>query len=346
MRIVAIVAAMWGVIAHAAASDLFSASVPTGDPPRSESVLVREALGRVLVKLSGRADVAGDPRVAGLLNDPAEHLRSLQYRVEQVPQAEGVREQERLLATFLGEPLQRGLLERDVRLWSPERPEVLLWLAIEGPDGQREMLPADARLLRFHLRRDARELGLPLVLPLQDFRDYAAMDVDAVWGGYSEPMAAASARYEPDRLLLAAARRDGDGWQVRWQLTGGRALISARSRALELRQALRNGLVSVVDRLAAADAVRPPANGAGQVRLMVDTPNSVQGYARVLRYLDSLSQLDTWRLARADSHTLAFDLTLNADRVWLRRAFGYGDVLEAAEEPAPRGVLRYRLRAF
>lgn len=347
MRVVLIVAALWGGIAGAAQLDLFSASVPTGEPPRSERELVREALSRVLVKLSGRAAIADDRRVGELLAAPAQHLRSLQYRIEQVPQEQaGMREQERLLATFQAEPLQRAVRERGLRLWSPERPDVLLWLAIERAGGEREMLPADASLLRFHLQRSARELGLPLLLPLQDFLDYAALDVDAVWGGFPEPLAAASARYEPDRLLLAAAWRSGDGWQVRWQLTGGRELISVRSHGATLDVALRNGLQSVADRLAAADAVRPPPPGRGETRLMVDTPPDARRYARVLRYLDSLSQLGNWRLASADARTMTFELSLRADRGWLQRALSYGDVLEAVQDAGGHAVLRYRLRAF
>src|SRR5690606_25504380 len=137
--------------------------------------------------------------------------------------------------------VSQALAQRNRPVWGPERPLTLLWVAFDDGFGERVLLGANdagvaagsplAELLqttRAELAAAADERGLPIALPLLDLEDLQALTFTDVWGGFEEPIRAASARYGADSILIGRVRIGDFGPEVQWLLLGaaGRQLLA------------------------------------------------------------------------------------------------------------------------
>src|SRR5258706_15949695 len=75
--------------------------------------------------------------------------------------------------------------------------------------------------VRKELLAVADERGLPVTLPLLDVQDLRAVTFADVWGGFEDRVAAASARYRADALLIGRVRPGLIGNQIEWLLVVG-----------------------------------------------------------------------------------------------------------------------------
>ncbi|MDJ0944961.1 MAG: DUF2066 domain-containing protein [Kiloniellales bacterium] len=229
-------------------ADLYRAeTVVTGtlEPERSRGF--RAGLTDVVVKLTGDARLAGDDRLAPLVERAHSFVASFDYedRMKGIPvhDEQGTRERPHLLRMrFKAAELDRALGRLGLSIWPAERPLLAVWLGIETAGDRYVLRAAGARGYgqRAVLVETAARRGLPLLLPeaasgesAVAFEDIAAEDVSRMIG--ESPGA--------DALLAGVlSLAEGGYWDITWRLTW-----RARSRAWRLRgvsfdTALRDGL--------------------------------------------------------------------------------------------------------
>ncbi len=323
--------------------DLFAAAVAV-DPETEQGQQIRLALDTVLIKLVGARNAVIDPRLSTLRSDPQAHLISFSYQEQLIPNGEFGERQTILNAQFNRRQILAELQRQGVDLWSLERPEILLWLAIEDDQRQRDMLAGDDRLHRFVLEQTARLRGLPLVLPVQDQTDYSLVDADAIWGGFYENAELASQRYATDRFVIAAASQRNQIWQVRWRLPDNESgLETFVSRGPDLPAALAEGMHLLADRIAADAMVASSSNVSQTVRVVLQNIQSPAQYAVATRVFKNMSQVREVTLLQAQADDIELMLALSAPRRWLLQAIRLSDELSvdsSAGDPSTAAVLR------
>lgn len=326
---------LWMVIVAApclwaADNNLFEAEIAV-TPETEQSQQIGQALDAVLIKLTGRRDSPSDPRLANLRADPQAHMLSFSYQEQLIPDGRFGERQIVLSAQFNQRPILEVLQNQDVDVWSLERPEVLLWLAIEDEQRQRDMLAGDDRQHRFLLEQTAKQRGLPLVLPVQDQTDYSLVDADTIWGGFYENAAQASERYATDRFVIAAASQRtsqgggnnaaGNVWQVRWRLPGDESgLQTFVSGGADLSEALTKGIHLLADRIAANAMIQSNSETSRTVRVVLQNIQSPAQYAVATRAFKAMSQVRDVALVQANDSEIELLLSLSSSRDWLLRA--------------------------
>jgi len=314
-------------VALAVDEDLFVAKIVI-DPASQQAQQISDALDTVLVKLTGQQDSIFNPSLSALRADPQAYLASFSYQERLAPDGSFGERQTLLNAQFNQRQILAELQRQNVELWSLERPEILLWLAIENQQRQREMLAGDDRLHRFTLEESAKQRGLPLVLPVQDQTDYSLVDADTVWGGFYENTELASQRYATDRFVMAAASERQSEWQVRWRLPDNEAgLETFVSRGLDLPAALQAGINQLSDRIAARAMVQSNADVSQTVKILLQNIQSPAEYALAERAFKGMSQVQDVTLLQAQASEIELMLSLNAPRRWLLRAIRLSDNL-------------------
>lgn len=319
----------------AADEHLFEAAISV-TPETEQAQQIGQALDAVLIKLTGRRDSPSDPRLASLRTDPQAHLLSFSYQEQLIPDGRFGQRQVMLSAQFIQQNILQALQDQGVDLWSLERPEVLLWLAIEDEQRQRDMLAGDDRQHRFVLQQTASQRGLPLVLPVQDQTDYSLVDADTIWGGFYENAARASERYATDRFVIAAAsqRRGQSGasvWQVRWRLPDDESgLETFVSRGANLSEALNKGIHLLADRIAARAMIQSNTETSGVVRVVLQNIQSPAQFAAAMMSFKQMSQVQDVTLLQADGSRIELSLSLSASRDWLLRAIRLADDLSVS----------------
>ena len=311
---------------------LYSAEValpPDGNMDQAFAV----ALGKVLVKVTGQRDltVAGGPEAFG---DPAALVR--QYRNT----APGLVE-----VGFDPVALRRVIDAAGLPVWGEDRPVTLVWLAIEAGRGQREILaaerpsgtsmpaadtgvslqPTGVKLpeVRDTLLTTAAERGLPLVLPLVDSLDLKAVSFSDLWGDFTEPVLRASARYQPNAVLIGRGRAIGGVLQrVRWTL-----LIDGERTDWE--GSVADGPDGAADWLAARLA--SSSDGPRPLTVRVSGIDSLQVYGMVLNYLRGLGIVDQCTVDQVAGARVVFGLQLRGDAQRLLRTLELRKLLQAAD---------------
>lgn len=306
--------------------DLYAIIVPqnggTGAPAqsRTQDEVVRFAMGQLLTRVTGRRDAAFEPALGDMLRSAGEY-------VEQI----GPLDRDNLIVRFNARSVEASLVRLEQPVWGPERPQTLVWIAIDAGLGQRELMPAEPQLsspsaelgellatVRSELATVASERGLVLTLPLLDIDDMSALTFADVWGGFADRIERASARYRPDDILVGQIRIAGFGPVARWTL-----LRDGREIALP-GQSVSEGLDALADLYAAEFSTIGRASATAVTVLGVHT---LEDYGRVMRYMESLSVLDSVVPDELADGTLRLRVAARGGDSALQRVLGLGQVL-------------------
>ncbi|MFU8820566.1 MAG: DUF2066 domain-containing protein [Gammaproteobacteria bacterium] len=272
----------------------------------------REALGVVLVRITGRRDVTGRPEVAPLLANAAAYAQ--QYS-QPAP--------DRFWAAFDGAALERELGQLRQPIWGTERPSTLLWIAVDAGGGNRFVVASGDELeeeaaLREALLAAARSRGLPMVFPLMDAEDRAHASFAEVWGGFEDSVLAVSARYGADAVLVGRLAT-ADLERGRWTLFAADGV-----------ERWSGTIAESIDRLADLFAARFAVVSSGEsrvVRLEVTGVDSIDDYGRISRFLGSLTAVESLGVETVEGDSITFRVSLRGEPETLDEAIRLGGLL-------------------
>jgi len=316
---------------------LFEAEVATtGRDNAARDAALRIALEEVLVRLTGSRAALQTHAAAGLIGKPGRLVD--QFRYIDIPATEDQARQLRLWVQFDGVTLSRELRQAGLPYWGAVRPDILVWLAVDD-HGRRYLLSEDSQAevgqqaVATALLQATQRQGLPLTLPLLDLEDRRAVKFTDVWGGFLGTVAAASVRYRPQVLITVRLARASAAseWRADWQLVDGSARQSWHSHTADLKALVDAGVADTAAWLAQRYAV--VATREGVRTLVVEDIDNLKDYARVSRYLASLSAVDRVDVSRVDDREIVFRLELSADEHNLLQLIALGRVLQHTGDP-------------
>lgn len=338
----------------------FEASVPVaGQSAAARSEAVKQALGEVIIKLTGHEKLLEDPEIIALLSEADRYLQ--QYRYESIQPVIGPDGEPgpslALHANFDGVALERRLRGSGIALWGRERPRTLVWLAYSA-EPERELLRADSGRFIPGLLDAAQRSGVPVVVP-DNAAERSLITFTDIWGVFEEPLLKSMEDYSANAVLAGRIFQSAaDRWAARWTLLrddGGRESweSEAGSESGLVRVAIRN----VAEIYANEFAVLAPLGEAGGTVMEIAGVSDLAAYARVRSYLESLSAIESVSVRSVKGQVLELDLKLTGPVRSLERSIALGRVLApqtGMQETAvplgeiagisfePERVLRYR----
>jgi hypothetical protein len=302
----------------AAADDLYTGQgALDADAPDATAALF-EALDEVLVRLTGQVDAPMRERL-GLGLAQARALVQSQQRV-QVPVVDELGEIDqalRLQFEFNADALERSLADAAIPRLGRERPELLLWFAID--DGREIRLASDPAL-ELVLAEQSRRLGLDLLRPIGDALDLGEVGAADIRGGFLDASDNALLRYQADvPVMLDLRQLDETLWEARWFWRIDGLDRSINRRADSPRPLLAEGLEAILAGLAQRYAILPDALGARRQPVVISPIDDEFQYAEALRHLEGLSMVESVRVVAARGRSVDFELML--------RSGGFDDAL-------------------
>jgi hypothetical protein len=287
------------------------------DTQARRAAAFREAMGKVLVRLMGRADAAA-------LEDTEEIRRNAERYVQQYrATGDGM-----LWVAFDRAALGQGLAERGLPIWGAERPAVLLVIAVDEGGGERYVLSAedempdpDSSALRDQVQTLAQSRGLPIILPLMDAQDRSVISFTEAWGGFDQALVAAGERYDVDSVLLGRIQ-SGDEFRVRWTLY-------VEDQSYRWTGTVDDGIHGTSDQFAQRYAVTTGAAVEGEIGLAVNGVGSLDDYGRVLAYLEGLTAVSAVSVRRLEDDTVEFGMRLIGSLENVDRAIRLGGMLQS-----------------
>ncbi len=289
---------------------------------------LRGALQEVLVRVTGSPGSVAGRAGQALLRKPGQFVEQFRYH-----EPEEDNEPLRLAVQFDGVALEREVRRAGLPFWGEERPDILVWLAVEDR-GQRYLVSEHSTGPEVQaLRLTARARGLPVTLPLMDLLDQSALGFADVWGGFENTILAASERYHPQVVLTGRLKRStaGGEWRGEWTVLKTADGQRWTSHARDVATLAADGLAATGERLAVRYALHD--SDGGMRTLLVEGIHDVNAYAQVQTYLMSLTPVDELQVVRVADGSVEFFLQINADERNLQQLITLGRRLEAVGDP-------------
>ena len=312
--------------------NLYAASVPLpAESPNPSNETFNEALGRVLVKVTGRRDASAPDYLMRLFPDP-----------EQVVQLHRREDQETIWVQFRRNAIKRVLDGEGQPVWGADRPEVLIWLALDAGWGQRSILSAESEtdeLLTVDIEQadEARAVimeaaegrGVPVLLPLMDAEDLSRLSFAELWGDFSDTVMAASARYGVEVVLIGRARNGAaPGRQVRW------TLLYENDRK-DWQGDFADGPNGTADWLGGRLATT--VDSVDKIRLSVAGVKTLEHYGQLKNYFNSIEVVELFEVSRLNADYIEFDVTFRGDCDRLMRAMRGSQIFQPVTGMQPFG---------
>lgn len=336
--------------------NLYQSTVPvTGQDTNERSAAIATALTQVLIKVTGESRLEERPEARGLLSSASGFVQ--QFRYEKRSQPSPLPDQAPVDALYLhvqfdSNAINEALRKRGLPVWGDVRPSTLIWLAVEQ-GAQRYLVAADSEPeIVTGLREASARRGIPILLPLLDLEDQAALSVADVWGNFRASVLKASARYQPDAVLVGRIYRQSDGlWEAAWAFYHDGNASGWISSGAFSSQVLAQGLEGTADLLAARFAPIGLSLSGGEFLLRVEAVDSLEDYARLHRYLSALQPIKSLTPDRITAGEAQFRVTLEGDYRILQQVIGLTSQLQpiaadggsAPIEQPILPTLRYRL---
>jgi hypothetical protein len=307
-------------------TSLYTVNVPL-DPedPDARNNAYQTALTQVLVRVTGTTAAAESAELAAVFPNPARYV--LQYRPGP----------DNSLDVSLDGPAIESLLRQfGATIWGTDRPLTLILLGVDWGQGEREIVGADDpgriaadgrsidrnRLLRERVQEIADSRGLPIVFPLLDTEELAALSFTDIWGGFDDQLMESAARYGATSVLVGRIRPDSM-LEQRWTWYHSN---QRRDWSGEPEQAVN----LLGDSLANQYAVGGDAD-VEAVRLTISGIHSVNAYAEIQRFMDNLKGIDRVAVKSASTESITYEVTVRGGSERLDRALELSGLLDRIE---------------
>jgi hypothetical protein len=321
---------------------LYEAEVPVSSKDVAErDVALGAALGKVMVKVTGNREPQSHPGIVQAMSNPSPFVQQYRYVSLSLEAVDESAEELRLHASFDPPAVDRLARELGLPVWGRQRPSLLVWLAVEDESGRSLIGVDDSPGISQIFAEVADRRGVPIALPHLGDAERAGVDVSDIWTGVAERVEAASRPYAADAILLSRAyplETGGFGGRVRLLIDGSAQDWETRGEMME--EVLIEGTEEAIDRLAQRYAQVLTASGPVGVVVEVSDVGSVEDYARVLAYLESLDGVSRVDVAGLRAGKVVYALQASGGDARLRQLIALGGILAA--EGGGEG-LRYHL---
>ena len=294
---------------QAAALNLYLGAVPVEDQSAGErSRAMPLALKQVLQKLTGLQDFSGFTDLEFALQDAEKIAITFYYDQKDMVLPDGSPGQQlRLMADFSPAAVDELIQRLQLPIWKPERRPLTIWLVID--DGlSRRIMPIEFEYAWEKLADVAEERGMPVTRPQPDADGAYPVDPQLLWGGYTEDLDSSG----DANTLLIAARREGPEWNVRMNLQYSGVDSFWRNRAIDIEDALVEGLDRAIGDISAANSIAPADQGHWSYEITINGLTAEDDYIHCLSYLQNQSLVDQVTVSRAGAGWVRFVLSLNA----------------------------------
>ncbi|WP_429234918.1 DUF2066 domain-containing protein [Aeromonas salmonicida] len=299
------------MVSAAQVTDLYQGKAPTsGDMVAAQS----QALGDVLVKVTGKRDILTQPDVVKALAAPGDYVQHYGYQ--------DVGPVKFLKADFNVAKVNALISQSKFALLGPARPQMALWLVLN--EGERRILPDQSSDgWASALRTQSQAMGLPVSIPLMDLDDNMAVNATDVWGRFAAPILQASQRYGAEMVVLGKLTPEGDKWSIDWGLYGPKA----GGELAELTRGSSSGTQAEVaqhfaDELAAWLVQNYGARISGVASsqtLVVEGLSGIDGMITVQKMLQGMASVTKVTIGKLEGDKVTFDLSLQGDKAELIR---------------------------
>jgi hypothetical protein len=287
---------------------LYSAQVAVKDQSAAQVLRAKKlGLAKVLVKVTGQSQSLNHARIRTALANAEVYLQRFSFATELTNgQPQAVME-----LAFDESQVNQLIRGSGLPIWGTERAAVLVWL-VEDKQGTRQIVNDDSHPMVAQIMSQADQRGMPLLWPLLDLEDQVSIDASALWGMFRETIKSASARYQPNAVLVGRMFQDSQQlWRVEWNFWLDEVEQQWSSEGADLAvlvEPLQDRLSSsLVAKFALATNIKNQNDTAVQSAILrVDQVTKFEDYGELQSMLQTIAGVQSVQLHSARDSTLEF----------------------------------------
>ena len=315
---------------------LFSIEMPVADQTTSVRLeAFGEAFKLVVIKVSGSDDALKSPAFSRPMQSSARYVKQFRYINQKDEGSEGFDSGQLLLRIDFNQQLVEGLLrENKFPVWGRERPGSLLVVSYDVNETIRLVSGETTPDIIELFDKAAVKLGVPVLFPLMDLEDIALVKIGDIVSRQYDSINILANRYEPDALVIGQiVGRSGKGWHGDWEVRFAEQVFKWEYKGSSRQQVVDQAIKHLARVLALEYALEDYRRVDQTLLMSVSSMPDFNQLISVQRYLESLSVVDSARVALVSNDMVTFKLKLRNDAEDLQRLIELGDVLEQLDLP-------------
>lgn len=321
----------------ATVDNLYQAIVPVKSQSESErQQAFSEAMGQVLIKLTGNLQVTDKPQVASSIKHAAKFIQQYYYK--------SIKNNPMLFVNFNSATVDNLLQAVGQQKLSADRPAVLVWLVREVDEKPAIIEENDD--IGQQLKLAAEQVGVPVIFPSYDLEDMQQVTLDDIWAPNLMAIEQATQRYQTDKILVGRIiRKNREGWLVQAQFGYGNSWQTLHFLKEQSSEALRLTLQQILSQLViatntAVDVNKLPARM--RVEIIVNGITGLADYQKALDYLQNLPIVESVQVLNVGADQVTFNLAIQNTENELIQTIEQGELLVSLPNTNPH-VLEFDL---
>lgn len=318
-----------GVVIAEQTVDLYQAkSLVKSQSERQRVLAAKVMLENVLIRVSGRADVADNTVVQSALRRTKQYIYEYSYAQtdELIESAQGeVIPASLLIIKYSPAQIEQLLRDAGLPFWPANRPSVLVWV-VANQAGGLEVINNEET---WKLLQNAAELrGLPIMSPVFDLEDHLAVSAKTLWDIDERTIRQASERYNTDAILVVRYSTLSSGnYRANWQLMYDQEGQTFDGTSSDLGGLLGRTMNTVTNHFSALYAINANDTNARNITMRIENISEFSDYKRIEQYLTSLALIRRVQIGRVAGSTIILQLFTDGDIARLEHTLALGGQL-------------------
>lgn len=245
---------------------------------------------------------------------------------------------------FDANAVNKAIQQLQLPAWDKNRPDILAWVTVaEGDSATLVGLETDGLGVIKPLSHAAESRGLPVLLPLMDLQDQAAVSAVDIRDNNVSELETASQRYQADIILTASIQQQDTAVMIDWHANGRDVSESWQTQG-SLNDALQQGVGNLADKLALRYTQQLNSDQPKQrLKLSVSNVMSFADYNRLMQYLEQLDLVTDIQVANLGEQQLDLDIGFQGSETVLQRMLSVGSLMLEEDAPNSLDTRHYRL---
>lgn len=303
-------------LSFAEINPLYQAQVPVASRGQYDwQQGIKKAMQQVFIKVAGNPDVmAANKKLNGELSNAASYVQSYRY---DVGPDQNNHPQLLLIVSFDMEGINKILQQAGEKVWSNERPTVLIWLSVQTTQQNLQLITKNSNnIVMSALENASKQSGLSLMYPMLDNQDTTAISVNDVWSLNPQVILNASKRYGGNNILAGRVQQTTDGkWQAQWLLMLNGTAYHWQVQGVSPEQVVTPLVNNVMATMAKPYTAQGNTTmGTSVLTIKVNGVKGLDAYADVVKYIQQVSGVTKVAVVDIQTDNITLNVAINGTK--------------------------------
>ncbi len=320
-------------------SGLYESSIKVdsaGSEEQGENQLIAAAFTHVLIKVSGRSDVASLPAYSAMLKKAESSISQFRYDYKDVlVQGEQKEEETRekwFWVRFNVKAIDDLLKQAQIPIWGKIRPETLIWFSQEVKGKRFLQSQHDEPEIYGVFKHQADTRGISLIFPFMDLQDQSSVSATDIWGNFNDAILLASRRYQAQSTLTVRLFKEPSGlWVSQWNLLMLGDVQSWEIRNENLDRVLVSGIDELADKLSRQFTQVIREDDDSGILIQINNISGFKDFQEVDDYLRNLATVKSIILMETQQDRAIYQISYLSSKNSLIQEIRLGDLLNSVE---------------